>query len=73
MKIILDRNISTTVKLNIEKLQNNDNGNLQENNSAAFEIYYRPTDRYKNHVAFPKAKGSHQRYAVAQLVKALRC
>jgi len=39
MKIILDRDISTTVKLNIEKQQNNDNGNLQENNSVALEIY----------------------------------
>jgi hypothetical protein len=39
MKMILDRDISTTVKLNIEKHKNNANGNLLENNSVTLEIY----------------------------------
>jgi len=44
MKTILDRDISTTVKLSIEKHQNNANGNLQENNSVTLQIYYRQTN-----------------------------
>lgn len=43
MKIILDRDISTTVKLNIEKRRNNANEKLHEDNSVTLETYYRQT------------------------------